>query len=825
MRGLDRSSGALRLVALVIGLAACGGGGGEPTQNTPTVASVTVSPTGQTLAPTETVQLTAAVKDGSGNPMTGRTVTWTTSANDKASVSAAGLVTAVAPGSATITATADGKSGSAQITVTAPVASVAVSASSTTLVPQQTLQLSVVLKDQAGTTLSGRTVTWASSSPTSATVSNAGLVTALALGTTTITATSEGKSGTLALTVATGAVVGSSGGTVSVDNGAVTVIVPAGAVSGNTPISITPVAGSVAEPTNASLTGTAYQIGPAGLTFTQPVTIKMKYDVAALPRWSMTGDYAVMVNNGTGWTSLGGVAVDTAARTIAGTTLSLGSLARPIPTFARSALGGTEAVAQLQAATPAVTTIAVNWASVTLTPAVDSVNPQKRSVMIHAGLVPTGVATTMPAPPGITQPTALWRYRFRTTGQNGTLAGGTFDTGWIDSPDIQYICTNANLDVVSGAMDDVIVDVLLNPGTENTPALQKIARRQMTVYAGLKKTYEIFPDLKTIAAGATQQLRFIVRDGAGNILPTQPNNVFSWKNTDIAGKIAPSQTEFANYTGNNTFTSPPPRVDQVDAQVQGTVTVVERSTHWDFSHIPPQLVTDRTVNTIYTLNGAAKTFVTVHVDYTVTLSPANPTVQLGGQPQTLQAVLSPAYNGPGLAYVWSAPGTHGTLNQTNGNHSASKSATYTPKALDPGGVDQVSVKVVSWVANTELETLGTGTASVTVDPNRPASFSARQIAINGGASWFSTATLEIPKVTGANTYVVTGTVLGAPYTRTFTGATSTNTQTLNQVLDGGNVWYINLDGGYNTIKSSADQRYQMYLTQYAGSTAKYKAAP
>ncbi|MEP7346325.1 MAG: hypothetical protein ABI877_13730, partial [Gemmatimonadaceae bacterium] len=262
-----------------------------------------------------------------------------------------------------------------------------------------------------------------------------------------------------------------------------------------------------------------------------------------------------------------------------------------------------------------------------------------------------------------------------------------------------------------------------------------------------------------------------------------------------------------------------------DGKIQGSTTVTERQSHWDFSTVIPTLVVDNIVTTTYNLLASAHTFVTVQVNYTVTLQPGNPTVAVDGQPQQLQAVLNPAYSGPGLAYVWTSPGTHGTLSETNGNHSANKTATFTPKSLDQGGTDQISVKVVSWLAGVELETLGTGTANVVVDPFRNAFFSARQIAVNGGVSYFTTATLEIVKIPGATSYQVKGTILGVPYSRTFTGATSTNTQSLNEVLDGGNVWYINLNGGYNTIKSLADLRLQGYLTQYASSTAKYKAIP
>jgi hypothetical protein len=119
-----RSTGLL-LAGVTLGfVSACGGGGDSPTGPTPppppppaTVASVTVSPATAALQVPATVQLSAAVRDQQGNLMS-TAVTWTTSSSAIASVSQAGLVTAVGAGSATITATAGGQSGSAAITVT-----------------------------------------------------------------------------------------------------------------------------------------------------------------------------------------------------------------------------------------------------------------------------------------------------------------------------------------------------------------------------------------------------------------------------------------------------------------------------------------------------------------------------------------------------------------------------------------------------------------------------------------------------------------------------------------------------------------------------------
>ena len=82
------------------------------------VATVAVSPATASLSTGQTVQLTATPKDASGNPLSGRVVTWATSAPAVATVSASGLVTGVGAGTATITATSEGKSGSSAITVT-----------------------------------------------------------------------------------------------------------------------------------------------------------------------------------------------------------------------------------------------------------------------------------------------------------------------------------------------------------------------------------------------------------------------------------------------------------------------------------------------------------------------------------------------------------------------------------------------------------------------------------------------------------------------------------------------------------------------------------
>ena len=176
------------------------------------VASVTVSPTTASVPVGATRQFTAVTKDSAGNTLTGRGVTWASSNTAVATVSSGGVVGGKVAGSATITATSETKSSTAAVTVTnVPVASVTVSPASASLLVGGTQQFIAVTKDSAGNMLTGRTVTWASSNTAVAVVSGSGLATGMAGGPATITATSEGQSGTAALTIAAASCVISSG--------------------------------------------------------------------------------------------------------------------------------------------------------------------------------------------------------------------------------------------------------------------------------------------------------------------------------------------------------------------------------------------------------------------------------------------------------------------------------------------------------------------------------------------------------------------------------------------------------------------------------------
>ncbi|MDB4879051.1 MAG: hypothetical protein JWL60_497 [Gemmatimonadetes bacterium] len=181
----------------VTGTGGGGGGGGTVTQ----ASSVGVSPDTATMPVGSTRQLAATARDAAGAALTGRTITWTTSSATVATVTG-GMVTATGAGTATITATADGKVGTATVTVPTAVGSVAVTPVTAALLVGGTQQLAASLKDAAGTVLTGRAVTWSTSAASVATVNaTTGLVTAVAAGTATITATSETRTGAATITV------------------------------------------------------------------------------------------------------------------------------------------------------------------------------------------------------------------------------------------------------------------------------------------------------------------------------------------------------------------------------------------------------------------------------------------------------------------------------------------------------------------------------------------------------------------------------------------------------------------------------------------------
>lgn len=163
------------------------------------VVSVGVTAGASSLTVGATTQVNVSAIDANGVPQP-RVVTYTSSAATVATVSSTGLVTAVGAGTATITATSEGKSGTVNLTVLAPIP-VVVTPATSFIAQGGTQQLTVVLRDPVtGAILTGQTITYTTSAATVATVSATGLVTVVGGGTATITATSSGRSASATVT-------------------------------------------------------------------------------------------------------------------------------------------------------------------------------------------------------------------------------------------------------------------------------------------------------------------------------------------------------------------------------------------------------------------------------------------------------------------------------------------------------------------------------------------------------------------------------------------------------------------------------------------------
>ncbi len=162
------------------------------------VATVSLTPDSTGVFVGATTTLRAALLDAAGDTIRQRTATFSSVDTTIATVSSAGVVTGVRVGTATIVATREEKADTSRVTVTLrPVNTVTVAPADTTVRVGNNVQLTATLRAANNSVLTGRTVTWASSDTTIATVNGTGRVTGVAASAqfVTITATSEGRSG------------------------------------------------------------------------------------------------------------------------------------------------------------------------------------------------------------------------------------------------------------------------------------------------------------------------------------------------------------------------------------------------------------------------------------------------------------------------------------------------------------------------------------------------------------------------------------------------------------------------------------------------------
>jgi PGF-pre-PGF domain-containing protein len=179
--------------------------GEEPVE--PVTTSITVAPTTTTLEINGTEQFSATALDQFGSAMTGVSVTWASGNATVGTIDEDGLFTALAEGTATITATAENKFAEATVTVTAEesvLTGITVAPATPTLAIDETESFTATILDQFGSTMTDIDVEWASSNETVGTIDTNGLFTALAEGTANVTATADEVSGTATVTVTAG---------------------------------------------------------------------------------------------------------------------------------------------------------------------------------------------------------------------------------------------------------------------------------------------------------------------------------------------------------------------------------------------------------------------------------------------------------------------------------------------------------------------------------------------------------------------------------------------------------------------------------------------
>src|SRR5205823_9745167 len=191
---------------------ACGGSGGP---SRPPVASVslTASSTGPLTSLGDTLQLTAVPRDASGAPIAGVGVLFTSSNAAAATVTQGGLVTAVANGTATIHASADGKEATIDVAVAQVIAQVIVTPASVRAPAGETPLFHASAVDARNHPVAGAPLpVWTTSDPAVATIGTDGRA----------MVSSSAPDGATANAIATvGTVASTTGGLITVDATAV----------------------------------------------------------------------------------------------------------------------------------------------------------------------------------------------------------------------------------------------------------------------------------------------------------------------------------------------------------------------------------------------------------------------------------------------------------------------------------------------------------------------------------------------------------------------------------------------------------------------------
>jgi len=473
------------------------------------VASVLVTPPSVTLSVGMTQQVSASARDAKGASLTGRPVTWASSNPLSVSVSASGVLTAVSPGSAVITATVEGVDATATVTVLRPVASVSVTPAQSNLFIGRTLQLAASARDAQGVSLTGRAVTWASADPAIATISATGLVTALAAGTVTMTAEVEGVEGsTVITTVALPPAV--TGIQASVD----TVVLFAGQMRAVTATVTQPTGAPAASITygtvmpsvaTVSNTGVITAVGPGTAKITVTATVAGNTNFSAATQ-STTIDVivrplpvaSVQITPGTvnlivgGAQQLGTTVRDSLGNVLVGRTTQWSSSNTAVATVSATGL---------------VTAVSVGTATLTVT-----VEGATATALLSVGPLPPAITSLTVSPSALSliagQTRALAPVVVRPTGAPAAvLTYGTAD------PAVATVSTTGVITALTPGTATITVTATV-PGNTSYSAATMTELVTVSVGAAVASV-QVTPGTASIMPGSTQQLTTTVRDSSG----------------------------------------------------------------------------------------------------------------------------------------------------------------------------------------------------------------------------------------------------------------------------------------------------------------------
>lgn len=166
------------------------------------VDHVVFTPPTLSLTRGKTVPIAVELRDVTNHLIDDRAITWSTSDAAIVSISAAGTATAVKIGTATITASSEGKSATLPVTVTTPIDHIELTGPLKFASLKQSIPLVTKIVPVGGASIDGVVPRFSSSAPAVATVDSLGIVRSVSNGTARITAELDGSTASVDAVVA-----------------------------------------------------------------------------------------------------------------------------------------------------------------------------------------------------------------------------------------------------------------------------------------------------------------------------------------------------------------------------------------------------------------------------------------------------------------------------------------------------------------------------------------------------------------------------------------------------------------------------------------------